>query len=399
MQINLKQIPAPLWILFINTFTMAIGFFMLIPLLAKYLLEGLILPVTLVGIIVGVRGFFQQGLMLAGGFVSDRLGYKTVICWGVFIRAIGFILFGFVESVPLLLIAAVLSGLGGAFFHPSSFALYTIISTKENRATVYSIRDMLSNVGFIFGPVIGAMLLHINFKWVCIAAGIMFLIVFFISLLGLPNYIGKPTSMSFLANLKLITMNKRYTQFCLIMMSVWFLTAQLYIAVPVKLQMLEMEHVNIGLIYSTGAIVVVLFQVPLINMLSRHYSAPLLIAVGSSLIASGLLLIGLSPTVLLVSFGVVCFSLGQMFVQPMMSKQISEVAPIELVASFFGFNGLALAVGGLFGNLFGGYLFDLGLNGYLLLPWVCFAVIGFISSILMILYQKGGGVTRSRNCG
>lgn len=385
---KIKQIPAPLWILFINTFTMAIGFFMLIPLLAKYLLEGLLLPVTIVGIIVGVRSFFQQGFMLAGGFISDRIGYKSVICWGVLIRAVGFILFGFVDGTLMLIVAAVFSGLGGALFHPSSYAYYTVLSTEENRATIYSIRDMLSNVGFIFGPVIGALLLNINFKWVCIAAGAMFLIVFLISFLGLPKYEGNTTAKPLIANVKAITSNKNYVHFCVIMILVWFLTAQLYIAVPVKLQLLGLEDANIGYIYSGGAIVVVLLQVPLINRLSGRYSSPFLIAVGSACITGGLILIGFSPTLLFVSFGVVLFSIGQMFVQPMMSKQISEVAPIEYVASFFGFNGLALAVGGLFGNLLGGYLFDFGLAGYTMLPWISFGVIGFLSTMMMLFYHR-----------
>ena len=59
-----KSFPAELWILLINTLMMALGFYMIIPLLAVYLLENLFLSATIVGLIIGVRSFFQQAFQL-----------------------------------------------------------------------------------------------------------------------------------------------------------------------------------------------------------------------------------------------------------------------------------------------------------------------------------------------
>ncbi|KHF41323.1 MDR family MFS transporter [Halalkalibacter okhensis] len=385
---NLKEIPLPLWVLFFNSFTMAFGFFMLVPLLAVYLLEHLVLSAILVGVIVGVRSFSQQGFMLLGGVVSDRIGYKSIICSGVLIRAFGFLLFGVAEAPMLLFIAAILSGLGGALFHPSSYAYYTVLSTKENRATVYATREMLSNVGFIFGPVVGAFLLNIDFQWVSLSAGLMFIIVFIVSAKVLPKQsaVDRPTPI--IKNIVNIVGNPPYVTFCFSMMFVWFLIAQLYIAVPVKLQMLGLPGVNIGLIYSSGAIIIVFLQIPIIKQMSKRFSAVTIIMIGTVCITIGLMIIGFSMNLLGIYLGVIVFTIGQMFIQPMMSKQISDLAPVKLIASYFGFNGLALALGGLIGNVLGGFLYELGLNGFSYLPWLIFGTVGLFVTCFLIEIEK-----------
>ncbi len=356
---------------------MAIGFFMLIPLLALHLLDHLALGATLVGLIIGVRSFCQQGLMVLGGFISDRVSYKYVICSGVLVRASGFILFGFVEGPLLLVLAAVLSGLGGALFHPSSFSFYTVLSNDKNRSLIYSIREMLSNTGFVLGPVIGAFLLTYDFQWVCLFAGGMFIIVFLLTLLGLPNLNNSAESKPLIENTSLILSNKVYVHFCLKMIGVWFLVVQLYLAVPVKVQLLGLEQGKIGIIYTTGAFVVVCTQVPAIHKLGKHISTTGLLRLGTALITLGLVLIGWSSNFYFLCMGVITFSMGQMFIQPMISKRIAELAPLSHIGSFYGFNGLALAVGGLFGNMLGGFLFDYSVRTEISwLPWLVFMMVG-----------------------
>lgn len=387
---SLREVPLPLWILFINSFTMAIGFFMLIPLLALHLLDQLALGATLVGLIIGVRSFCQQGLMILGGIISDRVGYKQVICCGVFVRAIGFILFGFAEEPLMLVLAAFLSGLGGALFHPSSYALYTVLSNMENRSFIYSIREMLSNTGFVFGPVIGAFLLSFNFQWVCMVAGFMFVIVFLVTLFCLPKLENGGESKPVLENMSLIMSKKVYVLFCLKMTAVWFLVVQLYLAVPVKMQMLGLDQGKIGIIYTTGALVVVFTQVPAIHRLSKHISTTGLLSVGTAFITGGLGLIGWSTNFYFLCLGVITFSIGQMFLQPMISKRIAELAPISQIGSFYGFNGLALAIGGVLGNMLGGFLFDFSLKTNLSwIPWVVFMLVGCLALWRLISRTEG----------
>ena len=83
----------PLVVLLADTFTMALGFYMLVPLLAFHLLDDLSLTVVVVGILAAVRSGSQQGLMPWSGTLADRFGHRRAIGTGVLVRASGFGLF------------------------------------------------------------------------------------------------------------------------------------------------------------------------------------------------------------------------------------------------------------------------------------------------------------------
>lgn len=58
-------------LLMVNQFTINLGFYMLMPYLAAYLAGPVGLAGWLVGLILGVRNFSQQGMFLLGGTLAD----------------------------------------------------------------------------------------------------------------------------------------------------------------------------------------------------------------------------------------------------------------------------------------------------------------------------------------
>ena len=107
-------------LLMVNQFTINLGFYMLMPYLAAHLAGTLGLAGWLVGLILGVRNFSQQGMFLIGGTLADRFGYKPLIVAGCVLRIVGFATLGLVDSVPALLAASAATGLAGALFNPAS---------------------------------------------------------------------------------------------------------------------------------------------------------------------------------------------------------------------------------------------------------------------------------------
>ena len=92
---------------------------MLMPYLADHLSGGLGLVGWLVGLILGVRNFSQQGMFLVGGSLADRFGYKPMIVAGCALRTGGFALLGLVDAVPALFVASAATGFAGALFNPA----------------------------------------------------------------------------------------------------------------------------------------------------------------------------------------------------------------------------------------------------------------------------------------
>ncbi|MCL7708682.1 MFS transporter, partial [Enterobacter kobei] len=56
-----------------------IGFYAVVPFLAIYLRDDMLLSGGLIGTIIGLRTFSQQGMFLLGGALSDRYGARTII--------------------------------------------------------------------------------------------------------------------------------------------------------------------------------------------------------------------------------------------------------------------------------------------------------------------------------
>ncbi|RUQ02446.1 MFS transporter, partial [Microbacterium sp. HSID17254] len=77
-----RSFDRPVRLLLLNQLTINLGFYMLIPYLADHLSSGLGLSVLMVGLILGVRNFSQQGMFLVGGSLADRFGYKPMIVAG-----------------------------------------------------------------------------------------------------------------------------------------------------------------------------------------------------------------------------------------------------------------------------------------------------------------------------
>ncbi len=93
-------------VLILNGLTFNFGFYMLMPYLAGHLSENLGLAGWAVGLVLGIRVFSQQGLFLLGGLLGDRIGYRRAILIGCGVRCVGFAVFGFSESLTVLLLAS-----------------------------------------------------------------------------------------------------------------------------------------------------------------------------------------------------------------------------------------------------------------------------------------------------
>ena len=89
-------------VLLANSALMSAGFFMLIPLLSVHLTQDAGFSGAAAGAVLAVRQLTQQGLMVFGGALADRVGYKPVIAAGMLVRAAGFFGFALSDALPVV---------------------------------------------------------------------------------------------------------------------------------------------------------------------------------------------------------------------------------------------------------------------------------------------------------
>ena len=368
--------PPALWVLYTDTFTMAVGFYMLIPLLAIHFLDNLGLSVALVGALAAVRSFCQHGLMPVSGWIADRIDFRWAISAGVLVRAAGFALLGSVDSVTGLIVASVLTGLGGSLFHPASYAAYAALTEGLDTVRVYATRELLSNLGFVVGPVVGSVVAGLDFRWVSYTSAALFLLAFVVTVVGLPGGLAGPPGSA--PAMRTVLADKAFVRYCVLSGAVWLLVSQLYLLVPLQASAVLPEGIGLGVVYSASAVVMVLAMLPLTRFVTARMGNGPILACGAVGLAAGICAMGAWGTTAGLLVGMGLFTIGQMLTQPVMSAAVADFATPGATASYFGVQGIAHAVGGVVGNVAGGLLYTLaaGTGVVAWTPWIAFALWG-----------------------
>ncbi|GAX88585.1 MFS transporter [Effusibacillus lacus] len=401
MRLSTPGWSAGLWCLQISAFLTNFGFFMLIPLLAVHFTQDLGLSLAVSGILYAVRLFAQQGLMLLGGIIADRMGYKETILVGSVVRSVGFAMFGFVESLPALVIAGLLAGLGGALFSPAWQAATTELSTPENRDQVFAWRNILGNAGMTLGPLAGAWLSAYDiFSWICYISAAIFIFFGFLVWVLLPAIaVVQRDHPNVLADIKHIAENHTFVWLNLLIMGFYMLYQLLYIVIPVLAQQQIGQDIA-GYLFAAMSVLVICFQQPVVRLAERYHIQPL------PFMAIGMLILGLSfvpaifsLTLITVVLPVAGIAFSSMFITPTSQSWIAEIAEKELLASYFGFSSLTVAVGGTIGSTGGGWIVDQAFaTGHTQMPFVVFSLIGIGSAAgIWILHRTEGAFKVQEN--
>lgn len=111
------------------------------------------------------------------GVVVDRFNKKWVMICSDIVRALLFLVLGFVTHIPSIYVIIFLASLISLFFAPAYSASFPLIIKKERLWEANSLSEMSSQIVRIIGPgLAGIMFLKFGFKFICIFNSITFLI-------------------------------------------------------------------------------------------------------------------------------------------------------------------------------------------------------------------------------
>ncbi|HGY3477869.1 TPA: MFS transporter, partial [Klebsiella pneumoniae] len=119
--------------LLVSQFIFNTGFYAVVPFLAIFLRDDMLLSGAAIGLVLGLRTFSQQGMFLVGGALTDRFGGRAIILCGCVVRISGYLLLAISASLWGVILGACLTGIGGALFSPAIESLMAQAGTQSER--------------------------------------------------------------------------------------------------------------------------------------------------------------------------------------------------------------------------------------------------------------------------
>ncbi|MFH0772957.1 MAG: MFS transporter [bacterium] len=384
----MKQNNKPLLTIFLIVFVDLLGFGIVLPLL-PYIAEKYQASPLTIGILGATYSLFQ---LIAGpllGRLSDRYGRKKLLAISQIGSAIGYLILGLANNLPLLFLARIIDGITGGNISITQ-AYIADITTKENRAKGMGVIGAAFGLGFIFGPAIGGFLAKYNYGYPGFFAMGVSIITVILTIVVLPETVksserkNEPKAqVTFQEFWKIASATN--IQYLII---VFFLMNSAFSMMQGTFALWTQKRFNFGpeqngYIFAFVGILAVIAQLKLLPLLVKQFKERTLLNYSSLFFGLGFALIPFvpNPWYLMITQALIVF--GNSMANPAIQALASESVPKEEYGETLGFLQSAGSLGRIIGPVLGGLLFgSLGMNS----PFFFAAIV--VMGIFLFLQKK-----------
>ncbi|MGQ4445209.1 MDR family MFS transporter, partial [Streptomyces violaceoruber] len=369
-----------------------IGFFAVLPFLAEHLGQSVGMAGWLVGFVLGLRTFSQQGLFVVGGALADRYGIRPVVLAGCVLRIAGFAWLGFAERTWAVVSAVLLIGFAAALFSPaveSEVARQAVGWEEEgggDRTRVLALFTVAGQAGAFVGPLLGALLLAVDFRTACLAGAGVFVLVLAGHAWLLPQRVPGRAQVRMKGGARLVLRNRRFLALCCAYGAYLLAYNQLYLALPAEVERAAGSQAPLAWLFALSSLLVVTAQLPVTRWAGERLARRRSMVTGLVLIAVGFAVVGLARPAgwtgtggLLPAAGfVVLLTLGQMLVAPVARAWVPDLAEDGRLGLY---TGALSSVSGLIvlaGSSATGLLLDTGLP--VAVTWLVLAAVPLVAA-------------------
>jgi len=332
-----RKYPRDFWMMIMVNFVDRLGGSLLFPFFALYITKKFDVGMTEVGGLFAVFAVSSFIGAFPGGALTDRFGRKGIIIFSLISTSLSTLLMGFVNEFQFFLGVAFISGIFTDVGGPAYEAVFMDMLPQEKRASGFGIRRVAFNLAIVIGPVIGGFIAGrsylVLFVIDAIISGIVALMVFVL----IPE--TKPTSpegkehestaQTFAGYLDVLRDGK-FMAFTFVCLLTWLVYMNMNTTLGVYLRDQHgVPESGYGSIISINAAMVVLFQFSITRRIEKN-PPMLMMALGASFIALGLLLYGFVDTYWLFAVAIAILTIGEMVTVPIANAVVAKFAPEEM---------------------------------------------------------------------
>ncbi|MCD7436743.1 MFS transporter [Streptomyces lincolnensis] len=382
-----------------------VGFFAVLPFLSEHLGQAVGMAGWLVGFVLGLRTFSQQGLFVVGGALADRYGIRPVVLAGCVLRIAGFAWLGYAAQTWSVICAVLLIGFAAALFSPaveSEVARQAVVHEEQggSRTRVLALFTVAGQAGAFVGPLLGALLLSVDFRTVCLAGAGIFVLVLAGHAWLLPQHIPGRERVEVRGGIGPLLRNRRFLALCCAYGSYLLAYNQLYLALPAEVERAAGSQAPLAWLFALSSLLVVTAQLPVTRWVGDRLDLRRSMVTGLLIIAAGFAVVaaarpagwtgtaGLLPAAGLV----VLLTLGQMLVAPVARAWVPDLAEEGRLGLYMGALSSVSGLIVLVGSSASGTLLDSGLP--VAVPWLVLAAVPAAAVALLPRPAVTGGGPR-----
>ena len=307
------------------------------------------------------------------GLLSDRFGRRRMIVITLVLEAVGLIGTALAWSVPSLIVARFIGGVGGSSIG-SAQAVVADVTGPEDRAKGMGLVGAAIGIGFVVGPAVGAVLTIVGPSIPFWGAAVVTLIDALLVILILPETLGRRartegrgtdrSALRLPAVRNLIAVTLLFTAAFAAMETVLPLFTQ---------TTLGWGAAQNGIAFAIFGVTLVIVQGGLIGRLVRRFGERQLLIAGLLLVGGGLAVLPLGGLFATIVIGAGLTTVGMALIYPTSSSLLSYAAPDDRQGATLGLARSAGALARVIGPALAGAL-------YVLAPAAPFLVSGAISA-------------------
>ena len=351
-------------LIFFTVFIDLIGFGIVIPLLPlfaeKFGASGLT-----VGLLLMSYSLMQFIFTPIWGRLSDRVGRRPMLILSLAASGVGYLIWGFSASLPMLFLSRIVAGAGNANLAVAQ-AYIADVTTAENRARGMGLVGAAFGLGFVLGPAIGGAALSLGGSYQVaglLAAGFSLLdLVLTFFLLPEPE---KRTQ----AGHERFSLEPDFywktlsTASLRVPLAIFFISTFSFSLMEATLVLLTERQFSFsaaqnGWMFAYIGLVMVFVQGGMIGRLSKRFGEQKLIAAGTALVAAGLLLTPATTTPAVLYGALALLAIGSGINNPSNQSILSKLAPRDKVGGVLGVGQSLSTLGRILGPLAGGASFQ-----------------------------------------
>lgn len=161
--------------------------YMAVPFMSMYITQSLHRSIEDAGLIITLFGVGSVLGAMAGGYLTDKLGFQPVQIGSLVLSGVFFVLFGFVTDFTWLCFLIVILSFFVEAFKPANQTAIAAYSTPENLIRSYALNRLATNVGFGFGTGVGGLLAAIDYHLLFWVDGVVYVLAGILIVILLPK--------------------------------------------------------------------------------------------------------------------------------------------------------------------------------------------------------------------